>query len=452
VSGRSLKLRLLLLGAFTIALALLAAGLGIVELFERHVIRRAEAELDTYTRQISAGVTFDAKGDAIFSRGLADPRFEAPHSGLYWQISDEDKGRTLRSRSLWDSVLKLPVDRLDPGSVHSHVLEGPAQASLLVRERRVLYSTPSGPRELEVAVAVDERDIHAARAQFSRDVLAALALLAIALLAATWMQIAIGLRPLAALKRSILAVRSGSKQHVDVTEPQEVMPLVSALNALLDLQAKAMESARSRAADLAHGLKTPLTVLIADAARLRASGENEIADEIEELAHAMKGHVDRELSRVRLQGLEVLPPAKIRIEPIVSRLVRTLERTPKGEVLNWRISIPESAEARIRGEDLAELLGTLLDNACKWAGAAVSVAAAVNDGVTISIEDDGPGAPEALAHRLGQRGLRLDQQVPGTGQGLAIALEIAKAYGASLTFETVKPHGFRAQVVFLLKT
>ncbi len=188
--------------------------------------------------------------------------------------------------------------------------------------------------------------------------------------------------------------------------------------------------------------------MLADAARLRANGEPDIADEIEELANTMKGHVDRELSRVRLQGLDILPPARTGIEAIVARLLRALGRTPKGERLDWRIGIPEGAEAPVREEDLAELLGNLLDNASKWAATAVSVAVAVNDAVTISVEDDGPGAPEALMNWLGQRGLRLDQKVPGTGQGLAIAMDIAKAYGGTLTFEPVKPHGFKASVAF----
>ncbi len=448
MNARSLKLRLLLIGAITITAALLAAGFGIVGLFERHVERRAEAELDTYIRQISAGLTFDAKGDAVFNRTLADPRFETPLSGLYWQISDAAGSRMLRSRSLWDTVLKLPDDILDKGAVHRHTLQGPSHSSLLVREREVTYTTPAGSRQVRIAVALDERELHAARAEFAWDVLIALGFLAMALMAAAWMQIVIGLKPLTAVKRSVLAVRSGEKKRVDVTEPQEVMPLVTAVNSLLESQTRAMENAKSRAADLAHGLKTPLTILLADAARLRANGEPEIADEIEELANVMKGHVDRELSRVRLQGLEILPPSKTGIEAIVARLVRALGRTPKGEELDWQIAIPEGAEAPVREEDLAELLGNLLDNASKWATTAVSVSVVVNGAVTISVEDDGPGAPEALMHWLGQRGLRLDQKVPGTGQGLAIAMDIAKAYGGALTFEAVKPHGFKASVAF----
>ena len=386
----SLKFRLVALGGVTIALALLIAGLGIIALFERHVERRAEAELDTYIRQISAGVTF-AQGEVAFTRTLPDPRFDEPLSGLYWQIEDDTNGRVLRSRSLWDGVLKLPSDVLDVGAVHRHELEGPSHSTLLVRERRVVYSTPEGLRQLRIAVALDEREIRAARAAFGWDIVRALALLALVLFAAAWAQIAIGLRPLKALRQSILAVRLGEKRRIGVTEPQEIMPLVTALNSLLDAQSNAMENAKARAGDLAHGLKTPLTVLLSDAARLREEGEVEVAAEIEGLANSMRRHVDRELSRVRLQGLDTLHLAQTPVAPIVTKLVHALGRTPKGELLDWRLYVSDDVTARIREDDLAELLGNLLDNACKWANAAVTVSAKHYDGAVIVIEDDGPG-------------------------------------------------------------
>ncbi len=446
--SRSLRLRLLLLGGLTIALALLLAGLGIVQLFERHAERRAEAELDTYIRQISAGLSFDTKGAIAFTRTLPDPRFGEPLSGLYWQVEDDAKGQLLRSRSLWDFVLKLPADELDVGSVHGHVLEGPSRSALLTRERRIAYATPEGERRPRIAVALDMREIKAARAEFSRDVLAALALLGVALLAAAWVQISVGLKPLKALQRSVLAVRSGSKRSIDVSGPREVMPLVSAMNALLEAQTQAVKNAKARAADLAHGLKTPLTVLVADAAKLRDSGAAALAAEIEDLAATMRRHIDRELSLVRLQGAASLQPHETSVETAISRLVRALGRTPKGETLEWRLDIGQATTAPIKQDDLEELLGNLLDNACKWARTAVTVSAKAGGGVAITIEDDGPGAPAALLHRLGERGLRLDEQSPGSGLGLAIAHDIASAYGGSLSLGNVEPHGFRATVFF----
>ncbi len=448
MSGGSLKLRLLVLGGFTVGLALLIAGLGLAELFERHAGRRAVSELDTYVRQISAGVSFGAKGAIAFKRALPDPRFDEPLSGLYWQIQDEAHKELLRSRSLWDSVLQLPDDVLAAGKVHLHTIEGPARSALLARERSISYPTPAGPRRVRITVALDTREIRTALAEFSSDMIKALVLLGMVLMAAAWAQITLGLRPLRVLRESVLAVRSGKRTRVDAGGPQEVMPLVSAVNSLLDTQAQAMENARARAASLAHGLKTPLTVLIADAAKLRESGATAVAAEIEELADTMRRNIDRELSRVRLETVHSLHVHETRVEPAIAKLVRALGRTPKGEILEWRAEIAADLAAPIKEDDLAELVGNLLDNACKWANAVVAISAHGGDGVAIVIEDDGPGAPAAFVHRLGERGLRLDEEVPGSGFGLAIAHDIASAYGGTLTFANAEPHGFRATVHF----
>ncbi len=438
----------MVLGGVTIALALLIAGLGIAGLFERHVERRASAELDTYVRQISAGVTFDAQGTIVFNRTLPDPRFGEPLSGLYWQIEDETQKQLLRSRSLWDSVLSLPKDVLDVGKVHLHMIEGPSHSTLLTRERSISYTTPAGIRRVRISAALDTREIRAASDEFSSDIIRAPALLGAALMAAAWAQITLGLKPLKTLQESVLAVRSGKKTRIHVAEPLEVMPLVWAVNSLLDSQAQAMEDAKARAADLAHGLKTPLTVLIADAAKLRESGAASIAAEIEELADTMRRNIDRELSRARLQGVHDLQIHETHIAPAVAKLVRALGRTPKGEGLEWHVHVRDGFTAPLRENDLAELIGNLLDNACKWANERVTISAGTGDGITIVIEDDGPGAPASFVHRLGERGLRLDESVPGSGLGLAIAHEIAKAYGGTLTFANIEPHGFRAAVSF----
>ncbi len=444
----SLKRRLLVLGGVTTALALLVAGLGITGLFERHVKRRAIAELDTYIRQISAGISFDARGVIAFKRTLPDPRFGEPQSGLYWQIEDEEAKRLLRSRSLWDETLKMPQDVLDAGGVHLHVIDGPSRSTLLARERSIAFTLRTGRRRVRISVALDMREIETATAEFSSDVIIALALLGIALVAGAWVQITLGLRPLELLQQSVLAVRSGTKSRISAAKPDEVMPLVSAVNSLLDAQAQAIESAKARAADLAHALKTPLTVLIADAAKLRDSGAAAVAAEIEELADTMRRNIDRELSRVRLQGVHSLQIYETQVEPAVAKLVRTVGRTPNGEVLAWHVDIAKDTAAPLKEDDLAELLGILLDNACKWADSAVTISAKAKNGLAIIIEDDGPGAPASFVHRLGERGLRLDEAVPGSGFGLAIANDIVKAYGGTLTFANIEPHGFRAAVYF----
>jgi signal transduction histidine kinase len=329
------------------------------------------------------------------------------------------------------------------------MLNGPSGSKLITRERSISYDAPAGPRRIRISAALDAREIKAARAEFSSDTLRALALLGVALIAGAWAQISLGLRPLNVLKQSVLDVRWGRARRIGVSEPQEVMPLVAAVNSLLDAQAEAMETAKDRAASLAHGLKTPLTILMADAAKLRESGAADVAAEIEELAGNMRRHIDRELSRVRLEGARSLQIHETPARPAVAKLVRTLGRTPKGQELEWHVHIGEDAVVPIREDDFAELIGNLLDNACKWASSSVTISASVEGaGVTITIEDDGPGAPQAFVHRLGQRGVRLDEQVPGSGLGLAIAHDVAKAYGCLLGFANIDPHGFKATVHF----
>jgi signal transduction histidine kinase len=269
------------------------------------------------------------------------------------------------------------------------------------------------------------------------------------LIIAAWIQIAIGLQPLEALRRQVARVRSGLEPRLAVEEPTEVMPLVAEVNSLLDAQDKAIEQARQRAADLAHGLKTPLQVLTMDAERLRARGEAQMAAEIEDLAANMRRHVGRELSRARLQPRSKSGQHQTPLAETTHRIVRALERSPRGRQLRFEVAVPAGLTVPIAQSDLMELLGNLLDNAVKWAGSEVRVAdRAVAGAHVLVIEDDGNGVSPAMLASLGQRGVRLDESVEGTGLGLAIASDIADAYGARITFANRSPHGFQVRIEF----
>jgi len=227
--------------------------------------------------------------------------------------------------------------------------------------------------------------------------------------------------------------------------PSEVKPLVDEANALLEAQDESLAKARARATDLAHGLKTPLSVLQSDAERLKARGEGKIADEMASLAHQMRRHVQRELTRARVQGADAAQSTPLL--PVIERLVASLRRTPAGERLAWSIDVPESLSVAADAEDLIELFGNLLDNACKWASRAVRIEAAARDGkVSIQISDDGKGVPEDALASLAGRGVRLDQTVPGTGLGLAITRDIATALGGGLQLTNRPGGGFAATV------
>ena len=434
MTQRSLRFRLLVAAIISVAAALLIAGISLVMMFERHVERRIGSELETYLNQITASVGVTTNGRIAFSHDLADPRFNQPLSGLYWQIQDEERPTLLRSRSLWDNVVELPADELTGSAVHEHLLPGPAGQALIVRERRILFQPDSEERRVRIAVAVDKQTLVEARNAFAADMLPYLVVMAAVLLAAAWIQVRIGLAPLDSVRRGVTDIRSGATRRLERVYPDEVMPLVDEMNGLLEAQQQAIERARAWTADLAHGLKTPLMVLTADSQRLREAGNSSIADDLDQLAESMRRRVDRELIRARVRsGIEtrrVFADAG----DAVKRVVRTLKRTPRGAALAWSVEAPDGADAAILPEDLTELLGNILENATKWADAAVSVSVSKGSAILIQVEDDGPGVAEDQLITLGQRGVRLDEQKQGSGLGLAIARDVAEAYHGVLSF------------------
>jgi signal transduction histidine kinase len=254
------------------------------------------------------------------------------------------------------------------------------------------------------------------------------------LTAAAWAQVAIGLRPLAAVRRKLAAIASGETQRLGGGFPDELRPLVREIDTLLEARDRQVEKARARAADLAHGLKTPLQVLSDDAERLREKGEADLAAEIEDIAGAMRRHVDRELVRARSGAGR--PNTSANIAGVAERVVRVVERTPQGKSLTWTIDVPKTLAARIDPEDLTEAVGNLAENAARHARSSVTLRArAENGAVVLAVIDDGPGIPLERAEEALRRGGHLDS-TGSAGLGLAIVGDIAEAWGATLTIET----------------
>lgn len=439
---RSLRMRLLVAATLALTTALVVMGLLLVHLFERHVTRHYDQELQSYLRQLSAAVEFTKDGRVTLDSHLQDARFGEPLSGLYWQIEEDKTGFILTSQSLWDTRIPLPQDPLAEGQVDSHVLPGPGGQTLRIQERQIVFDLPSGSRALRMAVAINVADIQAASRAFAADLWPSIVAVGMLLLAATWFYIGIGLKPLDLIRQSIQQVRTGRARRLDGDFPSELTPLVQEANDLLAAQDQSLARARARAADLAHGLKTPLSVLQSDADRLRGAGQGEIADEIGQLVTQMRRHVERELARVRLR--ERGPQATM-VLPVAERLVAFFRRSPRGKNLVWSLAMEDAPDVAVDAEDLTELLGNLLDNAGKWAAATVTIEArAAGNAVRITVLDDGPGVPDGALAALAGRGVRLDQEMPGTGLGLAIAQDIAEACGGQLTFFNRPEGGFAA--------
>jgi signal transduction histidine kinase len=431
----SLHLRLFAAGAASVIAALAMAALGLSLLFNAHIERTAVAELSIQLDQVLAGLDIGPDGQLVLPEPPSDPRFKRPLGGLYWQVGGP--GLTIRSRSLWDYTLPLPVDGAVDGAVHQYDLPGPAGEPVLTLERHVRLPARLGGAPVVLAVAMDRADLTAEGRSFVKDMTPYLALLAGFLIVAGWAQVAIGLRPLAAVGARVAAIRSGSSTRLGEDFPTEVRPLASEVDALIAAREADVERARARAADLAHGLKTPLQALYGEAGRLRDKDEDDSAEAIEDIAGVMHRHVDRELTRARIAARA--PAAQCDLGPVVARVLSVIRRTPEGERIDWTVTVPEGLAARIDADDLTEALGALIENAARHADARVEITGRRTvDGVTLILSDDGPGIPEDRLTALLARGARLDTGDGGTGLGLSIAAEITGAAGGTLTLANRK--------------
>jgi len=454
---RSLRFRLLAATLIAVAVALVLAGLLMAGLFRDHVMRQFSQGLTAQLDQVTARLEFDASGQPqIDPQALTDPRWSRPYSGLYWQVdgaNNEQQRGVLRSRSLWDATLILPGDLLADGVVHVHEVNGPDGARLLLVERTItrdeLRATP-----WRLIVAGDLRETVSAVARFNGVLAASLAALLVLLCAAALAQVAIGLAPLRALQRRLTLVRAGTAQRLDGSFPHEVQPLIDEFNAVLDRNAEVVARARTQAGNLAHAIKTPLAAMsqAAAVALQRPQASADLATLVEEQVGVARRHVDWHLARARAAAAQGLPGARVMLQPVVSGLLRVMERVHADRRLGLQCA-PMAAELAFAGEvqDLQEILGNLLDNACKWARHEIHVGAAPIDSaggarLRIVIDDDGPGIEPDRRDTVMARGARLDESVPGSGLGLAIVNELAGLYGGSVRLAAAPIGGLRVEV------
>jgi signal transduction histidine kinase len=434
MSHGSLRLRLLAAALVFVSIALLVAGLAIGRLFQSEVEARVRRELDAHLLQLAGALRVDTSGKLSISHELADPRFGRPYSGLYWQVTTEDPKQILVSRSLWDGTLELDAHGrgLDPED--EPVMSSMRDVTLPAGARRIKVHLIAATREAEITFAV---------AAFQRSLVWSLALIGAALVVASWLQVIVGLGPLRALRTQLAAIRTGRAKNLSGEFPDEVAPLASEFNAVLDAQDASLVRARSRAGDLAHGLKTPLTVLSAIATGLAKSERREEAKEIAEQVDAMRRHVERQLARARLSAGRSVSGSDL--HEASARIIGAMKRAPRGDLIAWQNNIAVGATVPMEREDLTELLGNLLDNARKWAKSVVRIAFAHG---ALSVEDDGPGVPDDQTQKVLERGIRLDESAQGSGLGLAIVRDIIELYGLALTLERSPLGGLEVKISF----
>lgn len=455
---RSLRFRLLAATLLGIVVALGLAGVLLSGLFRDQVQREFDRALTAQLDQVTARLEFDAAGrPQLDAAALSDPRWSRPYAGLYWQVDRADGAAgiaavgVLRSRSLWDTTLAAPADRLADGEVHMHEVPGPQGARLRLVERTVAVGDGVGAR-WRLMVAADLAETAAAVGRFNGVLAASLAVLGLLLGAAAVAQVAVGLAPLRALQRALAAVHEGRAQRLAGAVPTEVQPLVDDFNRVLDRNAEIVRRARTQAGNLAHALKTPLAALAqaADAARRHPQEAAALPALVDEQVQLSRRHVDWHLARARAAAAQGLPGARAAVQPAVAGLLRVMQRVHAGRGLALHCE-PIAPDVAFAGElqDLQEMLGNLVDNACKWARGSVRVAAARTDGpagprLRLVVEDDGPGIEAGRRERVLARGERLDETVPGSGLGLAIVSELAGLYGGALALDAAAAGGLRA--------
>jgi signal transduction histidine kinase len=421
VKRPSLAGRLLTSSLLGLALLLPLGGITLSWGFRRAVEAAFDERLDAWSQAVVAALAVDPEsGERAGTVG--DPRFERPLSGWYWEARANGK-RMAASRSLWDAELPAPP----PGPEAPHVvrLEGPRGQPLRTLVRHVTLPGVAAP--IELVVAGDDTALRGEIARFHALLLAALGGLGAAILALGALQMRVALRPLQALAAELRDVRAGARERIGEGAPRELAPLADSLNALLSHDAELVRRARDQAADLAHALKTPLSLI-------RAEGEElggERGARITAQSDTMRRHLERRLARTPLPAVA---GARTLVAPVLRALARTLGRLHPERT----IEVDAPADATFRGalEDLEEIAGNLLENGCKWGRRRVRVRVReAEDALTLAFEDDGPGLAPAARERALARGGRLDEQAPGTGLGLAIVQEVVALHGGELRLE-----------------
>jgi signal transduction histidine kinase len=430
-------------------------------LFHEHVVRQFEKGLTQQLDQLTARLSFDEQGrPALDVQTLADPRWQRPYSGLYWQLDDVTASvvpGVLRSRSLWDTRLALPADVLRDGEIHVHELPGPVDSRLRVLERTVRPEAVAGDDvRWRLSVAADLQDTHEAVAGFQRVLSVSLAALLVLLLAAAWAQVALGLRPLLALQQSLHTLREGRTSRLTGDFPNEVQPLVNNFNSVLDRNEEVVGRARTQAGNPAHALKTPLTVLDQAAHQTGTAG---LAPLVREQVQLARRHIDWHLARSRMAASTGVPGQRVPVVHTLQGLVRVMQRVHAERGLDITLDVAnEDVQFAGEAQDLQEMLGNVLDNACQWAQSAVRIRVSLGGALAhggavktcrVDIEDDGPGMPAEQMPRVLQRGVRLDESVPGSGLGLAIVRDLVDMYGGELQLQT-PAQGRGLQVTLIL--
>jgi signal transduction histidine kinase len=422
----SLTRRMILVAALWIAVLLGGGGYALDRILASAMTSNFDAQLDYVLTAMVASAEIGPDGEVLFNRAPADQRFLEPYSGLYYQITGEGF-EPFPSRSLWDRRLSTGVPHSDPEIHFRDSLEFPME-KLRVAERDARL--PGSPVRWRFQVAQSRDVLDEQIGVLRRTLVRSFLILGLGLFGLAALQALYGLWPLRRVRRAIAAIRSGQKSRVEERLPREIEPLTEELNAMLEHNETQAEEARRHAGNLAHALKTPLTV-ITNAATAHSP---DLDDTVIREATVMRRQVDHHLARARAIGRRSSGQSRADVWPALEAVERAVSRLYENVCVD--LAGDKAATVRVEHQDLEEMLGNLIENAAKYGQGRVFVTVKTTpDCVEFEVEDDGPGIPVAERTSIFDRGARLDTGKPGTGLGLAIARDVAQIYGGSIQLE-----------------
>jgi signal transduction histidine kinase len=442
----SLAARLILAAAVWAMIGLAVGGYVLSDAFVSALHDSFDTTLQVDLDGMIAAAEPDANGEVALQEQFLNRRFARVYSGLYWQIVPAKTGaRTQISHSLFDTTIHIR-NATTAGGLIWGTADGPDKQRLRVLARRVSFpisatARTDDSRAYTFMVAGDLSSVDNDVADFEGTLIWSFAALLLGLVVAIFLQVRVGLMPLRRASEALARIRSGAARRLEGRFPAEIAPLAAELNSLIEHSAEVVGRARTHVSNLAHYLKTPLTVLANEA----EAAPGPLAEAVRRQVDIMRRQVDHYLARARAAGALDVLGNRTPVAPVLDGLARVLDRIHAERGIAIAVDCPASLAFRGDRQDLEEMAGNLMDNACKWASSRVAVKAlGVGARLALSVEDDGPGLPAADLGRVLQRGQRLDESVPGSGLGLSIVRDIAKLYGGGLELKESELGGLSA--------
>ncbi len=452
--ANSLALRLLISSAAWTLMILSVTAAILISLCRDFIEESFDQRLNQYLENIIAKAAPQGTLDVKRPDDIGEPLFQKPLSGAYWQIRPADQGSepVFKSDSLAGETYKTPSEigiKPDSKQVRQGYIDGPEGQILRVLERDIDFGQENESRIFSISVAFDMTEIDNESRYLTNTIVLTLALLGAGLLLATFFQVRFGLSPLQDIGKRIAAIRSGEETMLEGTPPDEILPLQEELNALIQANKSVVERARTHVGNLAHALKTPLSVIINEA----ASQNSDFAGKVSQQAALMRQQISHYLDRARIAA-QIRPASGVTdVGAELNALSRALTKIYEARALSLEVDCPSGVRFFGEKQDFEEMAGNLMDNACKWARSSVVVkvetpAPQVGERTfELIIEDDGPGLPEEFRRSAVKRGRRLDESVPGSGLGLSIVADLSDLYRGSLRLEEATSGGLRACLI-----